>query len=146
MTPLETEIAVKLVIAAVIGILIGLEREIHRKPAGMRTHALVCIGATLFTILSFSFTGDRVDTSRIAAGIVTGIGFLGAGIVFQAKDRVRGITTAAEVWVLAAIGVAVGMGMYYAAAIATVIILAILWPAKLLEKRVVKRSGYKGLK
>ena len=136
MTPLEMEIVTKLVIAAIFGILIGLEREIHRKPAGMRTHALVCMGAALFTMLSFSFSGSNVDESRIAAGIVTGIGFLGAGIVFRAEDRVRGITTAAELWVLAAIGVAVGMGMYFAATAATVIVLILLWPAKLLEKKV----------
>ena len=136
MTPLEMEIVTKLVIAAIFGILIGLEREIHRKPAGMRTHALVCMGAALFTMLSFSFSGSNVDESRIAAGIVTGIGFLGAGIVFRAEDRVRGITTAAELWVLAAIGVAVGMGMYFAATAATVIVLILLWPAKLIEKRV----------
>ncbi len=136
MTPLEMEIVTKLVIAAIFGILIGLEREFHKKPAGMRTHALVCMGAALFTVLSFSFSGSNVDESRIAAGIVTGIGFLGAGIVFRAEDRVRGITTAAELWVLAAIGVAVGMGMYFAATAATVIVLVILWPAKIVEKRV----------
>ncbi|MDI6720758.1 MAG: MgtC/SapB family protein [Candidatus Aenigmarchaeota archaeon] len=138
-TPIETEIIIKLIVAATIGMLIGLERELHRKPAGMRTHALVCIGATLFTIMSFSFAGENVDTSRIAANIVMGIGFLGAGIVFRAEDRVKGITTAAEMWVLAAIGISIGIGMYYAAAVATIIVLAILWPAKLLEKKVVRK-------
>lgn len=139
MTPLETEIAIKIVMAAVVGMLIGLEREIRKKPAGMRTHALVCIGATLFTILSFSFIGSSIDTSRIAAGIVTGIGFLGAGVIFQAKDKIKGITTAAELWVLAAIGVAIGMGMYFAAGISTLVVLIVLWPAKMLEKKVVKK-------
>ncbi|MBI2580146.1 MAG: MgtC/SapB family protein [Candidatus Aenigmarchaeota archaeon] len=139
MSPLEIEIAAKIIIAAVVGMLIGLEREIRRKPAGMRTHALVCIGATLFTILSFSFTGGSVDTSRIAAGIVTGIGFLGAGVIFRAEDKVKGITTAAELWVLAAIGVAIGVGMYFAAAVSTIVVLVMLWPAKILERKVVRR-------
>ncbi|MBI2172802.1 MAG: MgtC/SapB family protein [Candidatus Aenigmarchaeota archaeon] len=140
MTPLEMEIAIKIVIAAIVGLLIGLEREIRKKPAGMRTHALVCIGATLFTVLSFSFVGSTVDTSRIAAGIVTGIGFLGAGVIFRAEDRVKGITTAAELWVLAAIGVAIGMGMYFAAAISTLVVLVVLWPAKMLERRVIRKN------
>ena len=140
MTPLESEIVVKIVIAAALGSLIGLEREMRKKPAGMRTHALVCIGATLFTILSFSFTGSSVDTSRIAAGIVTGIGFLGAGVIFQAKDKIKGITTAAELWVLAAIGVAIGMGLYFAAGISTLVVLAVLWPAKILERKVVRKN------
>ncbi len=139
MTPLEMEIAIKIVIAAIVGLLIGLEREIRKKPAGMRTHALVCIGATLFTVLSFSFVGSTVDTSRIAAGIVTGIGFLGAGVIFRAEDKVKGITTAAELWVLAAIGVAIGMGMYFAAAVSTLVVLVVLWPAKMLERRVIRK-------
>ena len=141
LTAVETEIIIKLVLAAVFGMLVGLERELHKKPAGMRTHAFVCMGAALFTILSYSFAGSGVDTSRIAAGVVTGIGFLGAGVVFQAKNHIRGITTAAELWVLAAIGVALGTGMYYAATISTVIVLFILWPAKFLESKVKTRNS-----
>ncbi len=126
----EMELVTRLVIAVVIGALIGFEREKDGNPAGFRTHILICVGATLFTILSFEFTGAS-DPSRIAAGIVTGIGFLGAGAIFKEDDRVRGLTTAADLWVLAAIGLAIGIG-YYAAAIATAIIVL----AALILKRI----------
>lgn len=130
--PLETEIMIKLIVAAVLGSLVGFERAVHNKPAGMRTHSLVCIGATLFTIISVNVIGG--EPSRIAAGIVTGIGFLGAGIIFRAKSRMRGITTATELWVMAAIGLAVGMGFYFAALITTLIVIFILIPMKYFEK------------
>ena len=119
----------RLVISAVLGGLIGVEREMHGKPAGFRTHVLICMGATMFALLSI-FIGDspasNVDISRIAAGIVTGIGFLAAGTIFMDKDKVRGLTTAADIWVLAAIGMAVGFGFYFFAAAGTAIALAVL--------------------
>lgn len=130
--PQETEILTKLVVSAVLGLLIGFEREVHNKPAGMRTHSLVCVGSTLFTILSVSVAGG--DPSRIAAGIVTGIGFLGAGVIFQAKNKMKGITTAAELWVLAAIGLSVGIGYYFAALLTTLIVIFVLIPMKYVEK------------
>lgn len=130
--PLELEILIKIVVSTVLGLLIGFERAVHNKPAGMRTHSLVCMGSTLFTILSVSVIG--AEPSRIAAGIVTGIGFLGAGIIFQAKNKMRGITTAAELWVLAAIGISVGIGYYFAALITTLIVIFILIPMKYVEK------------
>lgn len=130
--PVETEMVIKLIVSAVLGGLVGFEREIHRKPAGLRTHSLVCIGATLFTIMSVNIVG--ADPSRIAAGIVMGIGFLGAGMIFKSEDRVRGLTTAAELWVLAAIGLAVGLGFYFAALITTLIIIFILIPLKYMER------------
>lgn len=130
--PVETEMVIKLIVSAVLGGLVGFEREIHRKPAGLRTHSLVCIGATLFTIMSINIVG--ADPSRIAAGIVMGIGFLGAGMIFKSEDRVRGLTTAAELWVLAAIGLAVGLGFYFAALITTLIIIFILIPLKYMER------------
>jgi putative Mg2+ transporter-C (MgtC) family protein len=130
--PVEFEIVIKLVLAAILGGLVGFEREVHRKPAGMRTHSLVCIGATLFTIMSVNIVG--AEPSRIAAGIVMGIGFLGAGMIFKSEDRVRGLTTAAELWVLAAIGLAIGIGFYFAALITTLIIIFILIPLKYVEK------------
>ncbi|MEE9323017.1 MAG: MgtC/SapB family protein [Candidatus Aenigmarchaeota archaeon] len=130
--PVETEMVIKLVLSAILGGLVGFEREVHRKPAGMRTHSLVCIGAALFTIMSVNIIG--AEPSRVAAGIVTGIGFLGAGMIFKAEDRVRGLTTAAELWVLAAIGLAIGIGYYFAALITTVIVIFILIPLKYVEK------------
>jgi len=135
----EIEIIAKLAIAAILGMLVGLERELHHKPAGMRTHVLVCIGATLFAIISTSIKGDLVDTSRIASSVVLGIGFLGAGIIFKEADRVKGLTTAAELWVLAAIGLAVGIGFYFTAIATTTIVLLILVPGKIMEKNIKKR-------
>ena len=130
LTPLEIEIVLKLVVAAGLGLVLGYEREVHKRPAGLRTHSLICMGAALFTVLSMSFAGSAVDTSRVAAGVVTGIGFIGGGILFKSEDRVFGLTTAAELWVAGAIGLAVGIGYYFAAVVATVIVLFILVPLK----------------
>ncbi len=133
----------RLLVAAFLGGLVGVEREMHEKPAGLRTHVLVCMGAALFTLISLSFTGvsaaGNADVSRVAAGVVTGIGFIAAGNIFREKDRMRGLTTAADLWVLAAIGLSVGIGYYLLAFIATAVILAILVVGKrfdfFLEKR-----------
>ncbi len=130
--PVETEILIKLVVATVLGLLIGFERSIHNKPAGMRTHSLVCVGSALFTIISISITGG--DPARVAAGIVTGIGFIGAGMIFREENKVRGLTTAAEVWVMGAIGIAVGIGYYFAALATTLIVIFILIPMKYVER------------
>jgi len=135
---LETDIVLRLVLAAILGGVIGYEREIRKKPAGMRTHALVCMGSALFTLLTFSFTGPAVDSSRIAAAIVMGIGFLGAGTIFKADDKIHGLTTAAEMWVLAAVGIAVGSGLFVVAVAATLIALIILELGKCFEDSVIK--------
>ncbi len=126
----ETLLVERLLISALLGGLIGVEREMHEKPAGLRTHVLVCTGATLFTLVSLSFAGIEgtgiVDISRIAAGVVAGIGFIAAGNIFREQDRLKGLTTAADLWVIAAIGLSVGIGYYFLAAVATIITLAIL--------------------
>ena len=129
----DSEILTRLVLAAVLGALIGVEREIRRKPAGLRTHALICMGAALFTVVSGNF---EADPARIASGIVTGIGFLAAGVIFRFENKVHGITTAAEIWALAAVGIAVGAGMYLAAVATTIIVLLLLVPGLALEKDV----------
>jgi len=119
----------RLLLAAVLGGAIGFQREKIGKPAGLRTHMLICIGATIFTLVSiFAFAGP-VDPSRVAAGVVTGIGFIGAGaIIFRTREGyVTGLTTAATIWVVAGIGVAVGSGLYIASAVATAIVLAVLF-------------------
>jgi putative Mg2+ transporter-C (MgtC) family protein len=139
MAIIEIEIVARLVLAAVLGMLIGFERELHHKPAGMRTHVMVCIGATLFTIVSTSIKGDLVDASRIASGVVIGIGFLGAGTIFKSASKVIGLTTAAELWVLAAIGLAIGIGLYTTAIVTTIIVLLILFPGKMMEAKLKKR-------
>lgn len=122
--PLELEIISRLVLATVIGIILGVEREYVGKPAGMRTYALVTLGATVFTVISeygFSDSGGVVDPSRIASQIVTGIGFLGAGVIIFRGVKVEGLTTASGLWVSAAIGMAIGAGMYIIAVSAAIL-------------------------
>ena len=133
----EAYLIIKICLAAILGMIIGYEREIHLKPAGLRTHTLVCMGSCLFAVLSLEFVGD---SARIAAGIVTGIGFLGAGAIFQYKDKVRGLTTAADLWVIAAVGLAVGIGMYTAAIITTVLIFIILEYGRTFEQKALNKK------
>ena len=108
----EWELVGRVVLAAVLGYLIGLERELTGQPAGERTHALVCLGAAAFSLISSSaFPGG--DAARVAAGVVTGLGFLGAGMILKrGGEGVQGLTTAAGIWAVGAIGLAVGAGMY----------------------------------
>jgi len=105
----ELELALRLIIAVVLGSLIGLERELAHRPAGLRTHALVCLGSCLFTVISiYNFSMD----TKVVAAIVTGIGFIGAGNIIATRGQVRGITTAASLWSVAGVGIAVGVGSY----------------------------------
>ncbi len=125
----ETEInlALRLTVGLVLGAIIGFERELHRQPAGFRTHSLVSLGAALFTVVSaFGFAGSTVDPTRIAAQIVSGIGFIGAGTILQYRGNIRGLTTAASLWSVAAIGTAAGAGLFVVAITGTVLILVIL--------------------
>ena len=118
------EITLRLFVALLLGGIVGIEREFRSKDAGFRTHFLVALGSALFCIVSqYGFGIDLKDSSRVAAQVVSGIGFLGAGTIIFQKNMVRGLTTAAGLWVTAAIGLACGTGMYAAAAIATVMIL-----------------------
>ncbi len=135
---IETEIIIKLLLSAGLGMLIGLERQLHKKPAGLRTHSLVALGACLFTIIGLSLTDGQGDLSRVIQGVITGIGFIGAGIIFQARDRVKGLTTAAEIWSLASIGILVGLGYYTISIVAAILILVILVPFKWFEKEIEK--------
>jgi putative Mg2+ transporter-C (MgtC) family protein len=113
---------IKLVMAVAIGSAIGLEREIHNKTAGLRTIILICVGATLITIISLRF-GD----SRIAANIVSGIGFLGAGVIIREEGRIKGLTTASTIWVAAALGLAIGYGDYVLALAFAGAVVVVLW-------------------
>jgi len=124
-TGMELATVERLLVAVALGGVIGLERQLHGRPAGLRTHILVCLGAALVMILSSSF-GDQVDPGRAVAGIVTGVGFLGAGVIVKSKELVRGLTTAACVWFVAALGVVIGQGLYVVAAIGTALGVAIL--------------------
>jgi putative Mg2+ transporter-C (MgtC) family protein len=124
---LQLELAVRLTAGLVLGAIIGFERELHRQPAGFRTHSLVALGAALFTIVSaYGFSGPMVDPTRIAAQIVSGIGFIGAGTILQHRGNFRGLTTAASLWSVAAIGTAAGAGLVVMAIIGTILILVVL--------------------
>jgi putative Mg2+ transporter-C (MgtC) family protein len=122
-TVLSLETFVSLLLAVLLGAVVGIEREAIHKPAGLRTHMLVSLGSCLFTIVSIGFS---VDPARIAAGIVAGIGFIGAGTIWAEKDKVQGITTAASLWATAAIGLTAGIGDYPLAAITTILVFIIL--------------------
>lgn len=136
----HTETLLRLFVAAVLGSLIGFERERLLWAAGIRTHMLVCVGACLFMIVSaYGFApvlGPNIvlDPSRVAAQVVSGIGFLGAGAILARGEIVKGLTTAASIWTVAAIGLAVGGGLYFAASVSTAIILVILAGVKPLEE------------
>ena len=115
---------IRLVVAMILGGIVGLEREYRAKDAGFRTHFLVAIGSALFTLISmYGFADGVKDTSRVAAQVVSGIGFLGAGIIVFQRNVIRGLTTAAGLWVTAAIGMACGVGQFYMAVLVTLLML-----------------------
>ncbi len=122
------EMILRLLLAAALGAGIGYQRERANKPAGLRTHTLIALGSALFTVVSIFGFGSGVDVSRVAAGVVTGIGFIGAGVIFRGMrgDHVMGLTTAASVWITAAIGLAAGVGMYLIAFIVAVVAVLVL--------------------
>jgi putative Mg2+ transporter-C (MgtC) family protein len=116
----------RLLLAAALGAALGLEREYHRKPAGLRTNILIALGSALFTVLSIAIGGHGGTPDRITAQVVTGVGFLGGGAILRSRTTVHGMTTAATVWVNAAIGVAAGAGEYAMAALTTLLTLVVL--------------------
>lgn len=135
-----TTVLNRIVLAVILGGIIGLEREKKGRNAGLRTHILVCTGSSLIMLVSLyifeMYQGKvPVDPSRIAAGVVTGIGFLGAGTIMGSSEGVRGLTTAASIWVSSAIGLAVGCGFFAAAAITTVVTFITLAFLKQIEKK-----------
>jgi putative Mg2+ transporter-C (MgtC) family protein len=138
---LQLDLSARLVVAAALGLAVGFEREIHGHPAGLRTHMLVASGSALFTVLSaYGFAGEpnaavTVDPTRIAAQIVSGIGFLGAGAILKDGIVIRGLTTAASLWATAAVGMAAGTGEYIIGGVATATILVSLWPINALAER-----------
>jgi putative Mg2+ transporter-C (MgtC) family protein len=120
-----TEQIIRLLLAAAMGAIIGLERDLTSKPAGIRTHMLVSLGSCVLTMIGiYEFP---MDSARIAAAVVTGIGFLGAGAIIGGQDGVHGLTTAAGIWITAAVGLAVGAGSYVIAAVSTLLVVVILF-------------------
>jgi putative Mg2+ transporter-C (MgtC) family protein len=135
------ETLVRLALAFLLGGLVGWERESVDKPAGLRTHILVCVGAALFALVSREgFFGSGADPSRVASNIVVGIGFLGAGTIWRTGGGVQGLTTAASLWTVAAIGTATGIGYYSGGVGATVIVIGVLTLMRSIERRLPRRG------
>ncbi|PPE67688.1 MgtC/SapB family protein [Caldimonas caldifontis] len=143
------EISIHLLGAVMAGGLIGLERSYHGRPAGFRTHTLVCLASSLLMLITVyhaqwfagpGATRAQIDPTRMAQGIMTGIGFLGAGVIFKEGLSVRGLTTAASIWITAAIGILIGVGFFFAASLATVLTLGVLALFRLIEGRLPTRQ------
>lgn len=131
------DVVIRIFLAAVLGGCIGVEREIREHAAGFRTHILVSVGAAAFTLASFNGSvGTGIDPNRISAQIVTGIGFLGAGAIIRYGVTVRGLTTAASLWAVAAVGLVVGQGFYSAALVTTAVVILSLYGLQIVEDRV----------
>lgn len=137
---LEIELLVRLVLALVLGAVVGWDREMQQMPAGFRTHALVALGSGVFTVVSgYAFTGASADPTRIAAQIVSGVGFLGGGAILRHGGSVRGLTTAASLWAVAAIGMAAGAGLYVVAVGGTLLVIVTLELFQRLERFLKRR-------
>lgn len=136
----EAELTLRLVLALLVGAVIGLERERRGRPAGLRTFILVALGSCLFMLVSASVaaSSDHADPGRIAAQVVSGIGFLGGGLLLRTGDTVRGLTTAAGIWAVAALGLAAGAGMYFVTVVGTVLVLIVLTVLRQVEARYFK--------
>jgi putative Mg2+ transporter-C (MgtC) family protein len=139
---MEVDIILKILLAAMLGGIIGLERELSHKEAGLRTNILIAIGSTLITVLSFKIAAlsQTADPARLAAQIVSGIGFLGAGAIIQARFAVHGLTTAATIWTVAAIGIAIGSGFYLLAFVVAILVVLVLTVFKFLLAHIEKQK------
>lgn len=143
---MESIIIIKVALAALLGAVVGFERELARKVAGIRTHSLVCLASALFTSISVdafrAYSGMMgYDPTRIISNIVVGIGFIGAGAILRHGSKVEGTTTAASLWAIAAIGVTVGVGLFKEAAIITALIFAVLQAVWFIEEKMRKKLG-----
>ena len=143
---MEIEIISQLLLATFLGALVGLEREYMRKEAGLQTYSLVALGACLFTVISFALfnsflakPGISFDPSRVIQAIAIGIGFIGAGVIFRQSSGILGLTTAAGLWTTAAIGIAVGAGLYFLAIFTALLALLVLSGFGLLEEKIFKK-------
>jgi putative Mg2+ transporter-C (MgtC) family protein len=135
----ELEASLRLLVALFLGITIGIEREYHRHPAGLRTMAAVCVGSCLFAVIGAFI--PHAEPTRIAAQVVTGVGFLGAGAILRSDRSVHGLTTAAAIWVVAAIGMAVGFGLFILSTICTLMVVVFLVALKRVEVALFNSKG-----
>ncbi|MDD5595333.1 MAG: MgtC/SapB family protein [Candidatus Omnitrophica bacterium] len=144
----DWQIILRLTLSVILSGLVGLERQLQRRNAGLRTHILVCLGSCLIMLTSL-YVFDiykhivALDPARIAAGVITGIGFLGAGAIIRAQEGVKGLTTAASLWVVAGIGLAVGCGFYNAAVFTTFLVLVVLFFLRRIEEKVFSQQDTK---
>lgn len=137
---IQVDLTIRLVVALLVGAVIGLERELQRMPAGFRTHALVSLGSAIFTVISaYAFTGPGSDPTRIAAQIVSGVGFLGGGAILHYGGTVRGLTTAASLWAVAGVGMAAGAGLYVVAVVGGLLVIVALEVFQRLERAAKRR-------
>lgn len=137
----DSQVILRLILSVFLSSLVGLERQIHRRAAGLRTHILVCLGSCLIMLTSlyvFDIYKDKapLDPARIAAGVITGIGFLGAGTIIREREGIRGLTTAASLWLVAGVGLAVGIGFYLAGVISTILALFVLFFLRYIEEKI----------
>jgi putative Mg2+ transporter-C (MgtC) family protein len=142
---LRLDLLVQLLLAVILGGAIGSERELRGKPAGLRTNILICVGAVLFTVLSQKLAGPGGDRGRVAAQILTGVGFIGAGTILHLRGSVSGLTSAATIWVVAAIGMALGCGAYLEAAGTTLLVMVVLAGLAPLEARLARQVSRRQL-
>jgi putative Mg2+ transporter-C (MgtC) family protein len=142
--PIQMKDLQAMLLSAVLGTIVGWERQLGHKPAGLRTHVLVCLGSTMFVLLAphamRSFAMTQFDPTRIVHGVVTGVGFLGAGSIIRQEGYVAGLTTAASIWIVSAIGTAVGVHAYMLAIVGTVLTLIVLEWYRWIERRVSPRA------
>jgi len=140
--PEPLSVLVKLVVAVIFGGVVGWQREARDRPAGLRTHVLVCVGSAVYTLASLTFSGPTSDPGRVAAQVATGMGFLGAGTIIRHGNVVRGLTTAASLWAVAAIGICVGIGgrAFVVGGLATMVVLLTLTVLRSAERRILSRA------
>jgi putative Mg2+ transporter-C (MgtC) family protein len=135
---LDLDLFLRIFFAAILGAIVGVERELRQRPAGLRTFMLVSVGSAMFTVLSiYGFRGlveGNIDPARVAAQILTGVGFIGGGMILRQQNQVYGITTAAGIWAVAGIGMACGVGFYWVAALTTILVTIILWALRAVER------------
>jgi putative Mg2+ transporter-C (MgtC) family protein len=141
--PSSQEFWLHLGTALLCGGAIGLERQSRGKVAGVRTSILICVGTSLFVALGATMSSDRVDPSRVVGQVVTGVGFLGAGVILARDGRILGVTTAAVIWILAAIGCLVGLGLLFTAIVITLTVLAVLVGVEEVENLLERRKGHR---
>jgi len=141
--PSSQEFWLHLGTALLCGGAIGLERQSRGKVAGVRTSILICVGTSIFVALGATMSSDRVDPSRVVGQVVTGVGFLGAGVILAREGRILGVTTAAVIWVLAAIGCLVGLGLLFTAIVVTLTVVAVLVGVEGVENVLERRKGHR---